>query len=68
MSWEEGLKRTVDWYKAYSSNWEDVESALVAHPRRGHTGKVVTKGQVEDEKDVVRDIMDSRARTGSLSM
>lgn len=37
VSWEDGLRRTIEWYKKYSGNWEDVESALVAHPRRGHT-------------------------------
>ena len=37
MSWDEGLAATVAWYKRFSGNWrmEDVESALVAHPRRG---------------------------------
>lgn len=35
VSWEEGLKATVDWYKKYSGNWEGVAAALVAHPRRG---------------------------------
>lgn len=33
MSWEEGLKTTVDWYKKYSSRYGDIDSALVAHPR-----------------------------------
>ena len=37
VSFEDGLARTVEWYKKYSSNWEDVASALVAHPRRGFT-------------------------------
>jgi UDP-glucose 4,6-dehydratase len=37
-SWQEGLAKTVDWYKKFSGNWANVESALVAHPRRGWTG------------------------------
>lgn len=48
VDWMEGLKRTVEWYKLYSSNWEDVESALVAHPRRGHTEKEIL-GEVDPE-------------------
>jgi dTDP-D-glucose 4,6-dehydratase len=35
VDWEEGLRLTVEWYRRFSGNWEDVESALVAHPRRG---------------------------------
>lgn len=35
VTWEEGLRRTVEWYREFSDNWDDVESALVAHPRRG---------------------------------
>lgn len=35
VSWEEGLRRTVEWYRDNSGNWGDIESALVAHPRRG---------------------------------
>jgi len=35
MDWEDGLKQTVDWYRTNSGNWGDIESALVAHPRRG---------------------------------
>jgi UDP-glucose 4,6-dehydratase len=33
MPWEEGLKRTVDWYKTYSVRYVNIEQALVAHPR-----------------------------------
>jgi UDP-glucose 4,6-dehydratase len=39
MSWEEGLRTTVDWYKKYSSRYGNIESALVAHPRMLNTGK-----------------------------
>ena len=38
-TFELGLSKTVEWYKKFSGNWDDVESALVAHPRRGFTGK-----------------------------
>ena len=31
--WEEGLKRTVEWYKTYSVRYVNIEQALVAHPR-----------------------------------
>ena len=34
-SWETGLAKTVAWYKRFSGNRADVETALVAHPRRG---------------------------------
>lgn len=37
VSWEDGLARTIEWYGKFSGNWDDVTSALVAHPRRGHT-------------------------------
>lgn len=33
MSWEEGLKITVDWYKTYTNRYGNIENALVAHPR-----------------------------------
>ena len=35
VSWEDGLRRTVDWYLKNSSNWpsELLDAALVAHPR-----------------------------------
>ncbi len=35
VSWEEGLKKTFDWYVQNSSRFGDIESALVAHPRAG---------------------------------
>lgn len=57
VSWEAGLQATIDWYRLYSGNWEDVDSALVAHPRRGllpHDILGVSRvdedeGDVEDE-------------------
>ena len=33
MSWEEGLKTTVEWYKKYTSRYGNIDNALVAHPR-----------------------------------
>lgn len=33
MSWEEGLRKTVEWYKMYSSRYGNIDQALVAHPR-----------------------------------
>jgi UDP-glucose 4,6-dehydratase len=67
MSWEAGLAKTVAWYQKYSGNWSDVESALVAHPRRGWTGKAVTLGREEEDKDAVAEILHARARAGSVT-
>lgn len=33
MSWEEGLRTTVEWYKKYTSRYGNIDNALVAHPR-----------------------------------
>jgi len=44
MSWEEGLKTTVDWYKKYTSRYGNIDAALVAHPR---ILNVPTKGPSE---------------------
>ena len=52
---EDGLLRTVEWYKRYSGNWSDVESALVAHPRRGHLAKEITEGASETPRDEALD-------------
>lgn len=36
IGFQDGLKQTLDWYSKLSpSHWEDLESALVAHPRMG---------------------------------
>ena len=32
VSWEEGLKATVDWYMLHNGRYGDIESALVPHP------------------------------------
>lgn len=46
MSWEEGLKTTVEWYKKYTHRYGNIDAALVAHPRMLNTS---TKTD-EDEK------------------
>jgi UDP-glucose 4,6-dehydratase len=33
MSWEEGLRTTVEWYNNCTSRYGNIEAALVAHPR-----------------------------------
>jgi len=48
MSWEEGLKTTVDWYKKYTYRYGNIDAALVAHPRMLNTGKE----DVADEAEV----------------
>jgi UDP-glucose 4,6-dehydratase len=53
VSWEDGLRRTVDWYLRYSGNWPDVESALVPHPRRGYTRREVLEGKPDDDYDTI---------------
>jgi UDP-glucose 4,6-dehydratase len=35
MAWEEGLRRTVEWYRTHGDRYGNIESALVAHPRAG---------------------------------
>ena len=35
VSWLDGLNETIDWYKCNSSNWGDISSCLVPHPRLG---------------------------------
>jgi UDP-glucose 4,6-dehydratase len=32
-SWEEGLRKTMQWYKSNPNWWGDVSRALVPHPR-----------------------------------
>ena len=61
VSFEAGLARTVAWYQRYSGNWDNVESALVAHPRRGFSGKAWT-GKPEE------DAAAEAAEAGSASM
>ncbi|CAM9130341.1 unnamed protein product [Discosporangium mesarthrocarpum] len=35
MSWMDGLRETVAWYKLHSGRFGDIEQSLVAHPRAG---------------------------------
>ena len=37
VNWAEGLPSTVAWFMTHSDRWEDVDGALVAHPRRGNS-------------------------------
>ena len=46
MSWEEGLRTTVEWYQQYAHRYGNFEAALVAHPRMLNVEKE------EDEKDM----------------
>jgi len=41
VSWEEGLSKTVDWYRKNAARFGDIEAALVAHPRAGLASSVV---------------------------
>jgi UDP-glucose 4,6-dehydratase len=66
VSFEAGLQRTVEWYKKFSGNWDDVESALVAHPRRGFTGEAWRGKPDEAKPDAVETIL--RGRTGGASL
>jgi len=68
VSFEDGLQRTVEWYKKYSGNWDDVESALVAHPRRGFSGRAWAGKQEEDKPDAVETILKERAVGGAASL
>jgi UDP-glucose 4,6-dehydratase len=35
VSWEEGLRRTFEWFKLFSERFGNIDTALVAHPRAG---------------------------------
>lgn len=54
MSWEEGLKTTVEWYKKYSYRYGNIEAALVAHPRMLNTNK---------NEEVVQQILEKKDST-----
>jgi UDP-glucose 4,6-dehydratase len=42
VSWEEGMKTTVEWYKKFTGRYGNIDEALVAHPRMlNNTSKVV---------------------------
>ena len=48
MSWDEGLKITVDWYKKYTGRYGNIENALVAHPRMLDTNNSTLEGIATD--------------------
>jgi UDP-glucose 4,6-dehydratase len=48
VSFEDGLRRTAEWYRLHPSHWGSVESAIVAHPRRGATDTEALRGRVDD--------------------
>ena len=33
VSWEDGVRRTIDWYREHQGHWGDIGAALAAHPR-----------------------------------
>lgn len=35
VTWQDGINKTVDWYRTNSSRFGNIEAALVAHPRAG---------------------------------
>jgi UDP-glucose 4,6-dehydratase len=49
MSWEEGLKTTVDWYKKFTSRYGNIDAALVAHPRMLNTNKDIAQDAVKED-------------------
>jgi len=50
VTWEEGLRRTVEWYRVNSGNWGDLSGALVAHPRRG-----LSAAEFDEEQSKLRE-------------
>jgi UDP-glucose 4,6-dehydratase len=49
VSFDDGLRRTIEWYEHNSGNWGSIEDALVAHPRRGLLPQVVVSGHTTTE-------------------
>jgi UDP-glucose 4,6-dehydratase len=49
MSWEEGLKTTVEWYIKHTHRYGNIDAALVAHPRMLNTNKEIVQDAVKDE-------------------
>ncbi|CAO2045173.1 unnamed protein product [Urochloa humidicola] len=48
--WEEGLRKTIEWYVANPDFWGDVSGALVPHPR---TSMMPSYGGSEDTKGIL---------------
>ena len=40
VTWEDGLRNTVEWYRQYAYRYGDLESVLVAHPTSGKSGEM----------------------------
>jgi len=55
MSWQDGLKATVDWYKKYTYRYGNIDAALVAHPRMLNTNQKEEEPLVEmlTKKEVI---------------
>jgi UDP-glucose 4,6-dehydratase len=51
--WEAGLAMTVEWYRdrRHAHHWHEVDSALVAHPRRGYLAREVMMGLPAEDSD-----------------
>jgi len=45
VSWDDGLKKTIEWYSQNTGNWPNIAPALVAHPRAGQIPSVPEKLQ-----------------------
>ncbi len=37
VDWNIGLRGTIEWYRIHTRHWGDIEHALSADPREGHT-------------------------------
>ncbi|CAL5023005.1 unnamed protein product [Urochloa decumbens] len=55
--WEEGLRKTMEWYVANSDYWGDVSGALLPHPRAmmmpgGYEGSKEVKGMLDQFNNI----------------
>eukprot|EP00897_Mesotaenium_endlicherianum_P003914 jgi/Mesen1/3550/ME000199S02701 len=53
--WEEGLKKTMDWYKTHVDWWGDVSGALVPHPRMLTTSNLDRVSSVTSMSQIVKE-------------
>eukprot|EP00850_Spirogloea_muscicola_P011402 SM000070S21368 [mRNA] locus=s70:652759:656438:- [translate_table: standard] len=52
-TWEDGLKKTLEWYRGHRDYWGDVSGALVPHPRMltiANLEKSVSSTQIDELK------------------
>jgi len=49
VSWEVGLKDTVEWYKKYTYRYGNIDAALVAHPRMLNTAADQVEETVQEK-------------------